>query len=705
MFVRQIISLNGTWKAWSSIKGPLSPYFYKDETKMTTWQDISIPSHWQTQKNFSSDDHVLYYNYHFATPELSNNQNVLLEFKGIYYLATIWLNGTQIATYEGFFQPLVINITPYLNSKANFLYVKVEWPIDDNPLERETFSGVWGFWEYKPRDIHPGGIWQDVNLHIVDNAYIDEIIPSCKLTTLDSARIKAQLTVWSNSAQTYGIDWSLTPANFTGKTIKGSSLEELKDGFNRFNIELTLNKPVLWYPWEIGTPCLYTLSFKLYLADHLLDRRKKTMGIRKVAEKNGAIYINEKRIFLRGANYSPADFHLGQVSRKALQRDIQLLLEANLNTVRIYGHVSLPALYDICDENGVLVWQDVPLQYHYKRSFEKIALRLTIQLYRCLTAHPAIIIWGAHAKTTFKHMIKNPLKGWATSRFAKRIAQALKKVDSRPIVETTLPYQGLSLRNKRHFRHENYEGFNFAKNDITFTKGNLNLIASYGFQAFPGIATMSNLGESPDATKLNWKKLTQKYLVQKTKLDQRVPSQTYSIAGTYFMATQYYQARLLRFYHEMWRSMKHQPIAGCFLYYLTDSTPAISASIVDYWRRNKLGFLITKKAMQPVFIMAEWPAHHYMNGDWVKLKLLAVNDTQTPFMASIVRWSIDTEDGETIIHKRYLIDLLADHCVSAEQIVWEIDANTLDGTYHIHISLELPTQEIIRNDYKLTIKN
>src|SRR5438552_1596543 len=81
--------------------------------------------------------------------------------------------------------------------------------------------------------------------------------------------------------------------------------------------------------------------------------------------------VNGERLFLKGSNQGPTRMALGDATAEELAADVALAKGAGLDLLRVHGHVSRPELYDAADEAGLLLWQDMPLQWGYARGVRK----------------------------------------------------------------------------------------------------------------------------------------------------------------------------------------------------------------------------------------------------------------------------------------------------------------------------------------------
>ena len=141
------------------------------------------------------------------------------------------------------------------------------------------------------------------------------------------------------------------------------------------NKVLPIPNPELWYPWDLGEQNLYSAEVSITEGQVLHDHSKHTFGIREVSmewnpgfEKGvdvsfpRTVLINGKKHFIRSANWGgPPDIFVGRTSIEEYKKLIQLAKDANMNNIRIFGWhpPEIPEFYELCNEAGLTVWQDV----------------------------------------------------------------------------------------------------------------------------------------------------------------------------------------------------------------------------------------------------------------------------------------------------------------------------------------------------------
>ncbi len=176
-------------------------------------------------------------------------------------------------------------------------------------------------------------------------------------------------------------------------------------GMTEFANEYTINNPNLWWPNGYGESHLYDLEVKIEKEKTVLDELKKKIGIRTIKldlfENDSPTFrfkINNKLIFLKGANWIPADSFLPRVKEDKYRKLLSMASKANMNVIRVWGGGSYEndIFYELCDELGLIVWQDFMFacaSYPENTEFLNNVKAEVEQNVKRLQYHPSIAIW------------------------------------------------------------------------------------------------------------------------------------------------------------------------------------------------------------------------------------------------------------------------------------------------------------------------
>ncbi len=283
----------------------------------------------------------------------------LLEFDGINYAANIWLNGRKIAGTKqvyGAFRRFRFNVSEFVKKGGNVLAVEVV------PPGPGDFSTGFVDWNPPPPDRNMG-IFRPVRLHhcknvSIDNPFIKTDLDAQKLDSADLT-VSAELTNHSDRSVTGVLAGSIEAVNFQ-KSVTLEAGEQKTVTFTPEHYkDLVINRPRLWWPYEIGDPNLYNLRLEFVRDGDICDECHTTFGIRRVEDyfnRQGhrGYKINGKKVLIKSAGWTD-DMLLADTPEK-LEAQIQYVRHMNLNCIRLEGIWGKDhTLYDLCDRYGILM--------------------------------------------------------------------------------------------------------------------------------------------------------------------------------------------------------------------------------------------------------------------------------------------------------------------------------------------------------------
>ncbi len=215
-------------------------------------------------------------------------------------------------------------------------------------------------WDWGP-DLADMGIYRDIYILSTDLGYLHAFRHECEFLPDGSVRVDVDTEVCSHREGTLTATLSLAQ--------DGTCLTAQKPLDSEDTLSFLLENPKRWYPIGFGEPTLYTLSFDLTGENGESQHYSYRIGIRQVEIDNSpdeygtdfCVRINGEKVFLKGSNYIPEDNILSRCSKERTLRLLQLAKDFNHNVVRVWGggYYPDPWFYDYCDENGILVWQDL----------------------------------------------------------------------------------------------------------------------------------------------------------------------------------------------------------------------------------------------------------------------------------------------------------------------------------------------------------
>ena len=304
------------------------------------------------------------------TPLSHSTGPVRLCFDGVDYSAEVYLDGKWLGDHEIASEPFSFDITDLVKpGQESCLLVIVKHAPDAecqwgytskvNNLKPRFAYG----WDWCTRLV-PLGIWKDVSIEYEHAAAIDDVQV---LTDVDyksrSVKICADVTVrYNNSLKAASVRATLTHPNKSIQSVVTSTLGE------NARLELEIDDAELWYPNGMGAQPLYDLAISIDGTDSRYDIRiglrhiewKRTEGAKEDALKYQP-YINGRRVYLQGYNFTPVRQLYGRPLHEVYERRIELVKRSGANYLRIWGGGLLEReeLYNLCDENGILLMQEL----------------------------------------------------------------------------------------------------------------------------------------------------------------------------------------------------------------------------------------------------------------------------------------------------------------------------------------------------------
>ena len=369
----------------------------------------------------------------FRLPENFLRENTRIVFSGIDTYSTVWLNGQKLGDTDNMFREFSFDITEIIKEyDDNELVVKVKsvkHMMEEFPHQKyfACFNTARVFvrkaqchfgWDWAPP--LPGvGIWQDVKLVTTSEG---QLLDVCVKTRIDG---KVSFFVRVDRKPVIN-ELNNTKEEIKVEKIEDDLLVEISDGISIYkkavavrggknHLTIEIENPRLWWPNGYGEPFLYHYSIKLRRKGIEIDKKEGRFGIREVELKQEPLaeggfsfqfYINKTLVYCKGANWIPIDCFTGTIKDEKYQSLIGLAKEANFNMLRIWGGgiYEKDIFYNLCDQNGIMVWQDfmfacsdVPDDHDW--FINLVIPEIEYQVKR-LRNHPCIIYWcGGNEKT------------------------------------------------------------------------------------------------------------------------------------------------------------------------------------------------------------------------------------------------------------------------------------------------------------------
>ncbi|MFW6032331.1 MAG: glycoside hydrolase family 2 protein, partial [Phycisphaeraceae bacterium] len=352
-----------------------------------------------------------------ALPQPGEDERLFFVCQGVDYQFQVRLAGEVLLEQEGMFTPVELDLTDKVRPGAKLEVLVFPAPkAHDAPADRTQARlsckpAAAYTWDWHPRLI-PLGIWDETCLELRPAVHLADAETSYELADdLGSAAVRADVRLSEPGRGT--IRWRLLDPD--GERV----LEETADAdAERRTLEQTVARPRLWWPHTEGEQPLYRSVVELLSeGGEVLDRRESRVGFRQVRlvmapgqweEPAGfpkgrsnppiTLEINGRAIFARGSNWVPPSVFPGTIDAATYRPLLELVRGAHMNILRSWGGgiVNKAAFFELCDEMGLLVWQEFPLacnDYPDDPAYLRVLDRESRSIIRRLRRHACLAIW------------------------------------------------------------------------------------------------------------------------------------------------------------------------------------------------------------------------------------------------------------------------------------------------------------------------
>ena len=323
--------------------------------------------------------------------DMMRKENMELVFEGLDTYADVYLNDECILKADNMFRRWSIPVRQYIREENNILKVyfhspvkidvpkwdalPYQYPASNDQSENgglfnkkiSIFARKAGYhygWDWGPRLV-TSGIWRPVYIRAWSDLRINDVFIEQKEVGAGRAVIAGHVELDADKDMD-GVLVTITD-EATGRVL-GEWQADLKRGTNRVTVDFVLHKPKLWWSNGLGEPFLYRFRTDIIAGGDLLDSKTERVGIRSLKvvhqpDKDGHTFyieLNGRPVFAKGANYIPLDNFLPRVTPENYKRTILDAAGVNMNMLRVWGGgiYENDVFYDLCDEHGIMIWQD-----------------------------------------------------------------------------------------------------------------------------------------------------------------------------------------------------------------------------------------------------------------------------------------------------------------------------------------------------------
>lgn len=686
------VNLGGAWRmreadseTWHSAHVPGSVYadLMADGTMPDPfWRENELDAFERMKKDY------VYQRAFTVTEAQLAHAHVELVCEGLDTLAHVSLNGCEIAFADNMHITWVWDVKEQLHAGENTLEIRFDSPIlycakkaeeapgwessDATPGFRHLRKAHCMFgWDWGPR-LPDAGIWRPIFLRTWDTARLENaLMLQAHHDGMVDVTIRPEIA--GESA------WSAEITAPDGEVIiipETTAAEQV----------ITIEHPQLWWPNGLGKQPLYRVTVRLATGDTRVWRiGLRTMTVSREKDEWGEEFchvVNGMKVFAMGADYIPEDNILARVTPERTRRLLEDCKAANFNAIRVWGGGYYPddAFYDICDELGLLVWQDLMYAcafYDLTPDFERSIRVETHQNVARLRHHASLaLICGNNEMEMFMAGANSALINHRTWEFVPtyphHITDYVKMFEYilPAIVKETAPqtyWWPASPSSGGNFDAPNDENrgdnhywdvWHGEKPFTEYRKFFFRYASEFGFQSFPCLKSVEQF-TLPDDRNI-FSRVMERHQRNQAANGKILSylSQTFRYPNSFddlLYASQLMQAEAIRYGVEHWRRNRGRCM-GAIIWQLNDIWPVASWASIDYYGRWKALHYAAKRFFAPVMVSAEEEGelsqnpkiNEYHPAPLEKsFRLNVCNETLRDVTGEVV-WALRTPDGAIV---------------------------------------------------------
>lgn len=686
------VNLGGAWRmreadseTWHSAHVPGSVYadLMADGTMPDPfWRENELDAFERMKKDY------VYQRAFTVTEAQLAHAHVELVCEGLDTLAHVSLNGREIAFADNMHITWVWDVKEQLHAGENTLEIRFDSPIlycakkaeeapgwessDATPGFRHLRKAHCMFgWDWGPR-LPDAGIWRPIFLRTWDTARLENaLMLQAHHDGMVDVTIRPEIA--GESA------WSAEITAPDGEVIiipETTAAEQV----------ITIEHPQLWWPNGLGKQPLYRVTVRLATGDTRVWRiGLRTMTVSREKDEWGEEFchvVNGVKVFAMGADYIPEDNILARVTPERTRRLLEDCKAANFNAIRVWGGGYYPddAFYDICDELGLMVWQDLMYAcafYDLTPDFERSIRVETHQNVARLRHHASLaLICGNNEMEMFMAGANSALINHRTWEFVPtyphHITDYVKMFEYilPAIVKETAPqtyWWPASPSSGGNFDAPNDENrgdnhywdvWHGEKPFTEYRKFFFRYASEFGFQSFPCLKSVEQF-TLPDDRNI-FSRVMERHQRNQAANGKILSylSQTFRYPNSFddlLYASQLMQAEAIRYGVEHWRRNRGRCM-GAIIWQLNDIWPVASWASIDYYGRWKALHYAAKRFFAPVMISAEEEGelsqnpkiNEYHPAPLEKsFRLNVCNETLRDVTGEVV-WALRTPDGAIV---------------------------------------------------------
>ncbi len=666
--------------------------FVGDNEKKVQWV---AESDWEYRRVFT------------APANLMQKDKIWLVCDGLDTLASLTMNGHQIGRAENMFRQYRWDVKSYLAGGENELMILFDSPVQFAQKQQaiRPMAGVsqaiaggphlrkapcqFG-WDWGPQ-LPPIGIWKDIRLEGADVARLADV-------HLRQEHWDGSVTIVADISLQR---WSDADIQLLMRVIspEGEFLEKklALDGQDRATFRMLIPSPKLWLPNGYGDQPLYQITIEIHQADYVLDQKKYQLGLRTIElhqqpdqwGRSFQFVVNGIPVFAKGSNWIPADSFPTRITKDSLEWLIRSAAETHQNMLRVWGggFYEEDSFYDLCDQYGILIWQDFifscsmyPLDDAH---FLENVHQEVIENVRRLRHRASLALWCGNnemewgwvdwgwndpqyedIKLVYDRFFHKSLPAWCHAEDPDHAYWP-----SSPSSNTPFESPNGQLQGDAHY----WDVWHGRKPFSAYRDQYPRFMSEFGFQALPPLETIRSFAEEADWNMTSYimerhqKNDSGNSLMVGQMLDTfRLPKDFESLVYLSMVL----QAEGIRYGVEHWRRHPDR-VSGILYWQLNDCWPVASWSSLDYFGRWKALHYAARRFYEPLLLSIE---------DAPPQQAIYLTNDHLDAWEGTVRWSLETLTGEILESGQENVSIEGQEAI----LVRKLDFSNSISTDNIH---------------------
>jgi beta-galactosidase len=394
--LRERIDFGDGWKFFLGDPAGAQEVLFDD----SGWRTLSVPHDWSIEGEFRFEHPatpgggalpggVGWYRKSFTT-DTTGKRQIFIDFDGVYRNSDVWINGHYLGKRPYGYSSFRYNLTPHLKASGETNIIAVRVDNSAQPNSRwYTGSGIYrNVWLVSTAPVHIPLWGTFITTPVVspENAVVS-VVTRVRNSLNETAEVQVRVILAGRSGK------NVTAAISDKKIMKGNSSLEIKQ-------EMQIEKPELW---SVENPVLYKVISQVLVDNRVVDAVETATGIRLcVFDTAGGFFLNGKSLKINGVcNHHDLGCLGAAVNTRALERQLEILKEMGVNSIRTSHNPPAPELLDLCDRMGFLVmdeifdvWKKRKTPFDYSLDFDEWHTADIRDMVLRDRNHPSVFVWS-----------------------------------------------------------------------------------------------------------------------------------------------------------------------------------------------------------------------------------------------------------------------------------------------------------------------